>query len=556
MPVATLKIIKVVFDTCRICRCWARPTPKPIAPTRLATELNQAVQWDILFYRDYMISLIVDEATRFCTASVLPSKSAQDLIRSISRDWIRFFGAPNLIVADGEKGLDSEEAKQWLDRFHSEIKPKARGQHAQTVERHHELLRQTLHRVEDQLKEESIHLPFDVVLAECMFVNNAMLTVGDATPYQAVFGRTPVMLPGFELVSESSLDDLSAGVAGFSRHDLRIREIALEKMIQHSSRTRLERGMNSKTRLALEQLDLNQGDLVDFWRKPATKDESGWRGPATVVEVGTPMVLRWHNGTLNVRLQDVRRSLVYLVLLTNRFMRDSALDDPYDILITFADIVRGDLVRIEWIAPTAAIMRGDHRRLDRDGWPRWIRAKATSRHSMILNAVLLFAANGLGTGGCIGARIGQGLAKLERAIESVSTITLWWKIGSPKSVSTSEASEVDRISWQGVAGKKEWPSISFVQFLFTDDAEYKWIKKHEPDVPFPDAPDPPRGKRPRGADGPDDENDQPPYKRPPPDQPPGGAVAQDMSDTPTNSPSASTRSPIKASSSGSPASQR
>ena len=101
---------------------------------------------------------------------------------------------------------------------------------------------------------------------------------------------------------------------------------------------------------------------------------------------------------------------------------------------------------------------------------------------MILKAVLFFAANGLGTGGCIGARIGQGVAKLEPAIESTFTITLWWKTGYPKSISTYEASGVDRINWQDVAGKKEWPNISFVQFLFVNDAEYDWIKKNEPDV--------------------------------------------------------------------------
>ncbi|MDA8583231.1 hypothetical protein N9L68_03335 [bacterium] len=153
MPQAALNLIKDVVDTCRICRCWIKPIPKSIAPTRLSTELNQAVQWGILFYNDYMIRHIVDESTGFCTSSVLPGRSAQGLIRSISRDWIRFFGAPKLIVADGETGLDSEEARQWFDRIRSEVKPKAPGEHAQTVERHHALLRHILHKVEDQVRE-------------------------------------------------------------------------------------------------------------------------------------------------------------------------------------------------------------------------------------------------------------------------------------------------------------------------------------------------------------------------------------------------------------------
>ena len=62
--------------------------------------------------------------------------------------------------------------------------------------------------------------------------------------------------------------------------------MALAPMVQESAQMRLERALNSKTRLAVEQLELQPGDLVDFWREPATKDESGWRGPARVVEPG------------------------------------------------------------------------------------------------------------------------------------------------------------------------------------------------------------------------------------------------------------------------------
>ena len=52
VPEFALNLIKDVVDTCRICRCWTKPTPKSLAPTRLSTELNHAVQWDILFYKD------------------------------------------------------------------------------------------------------------------------------------------------------------------------------------------------------------------------------------------------------------------------------------------------------------------------------------------------------------------------------------------------------------------------------------------------------------------------------------------------------------------------
>ena len=174
-----------------------------------------------------------------------------------------------------------------------------------------------------QLASEGIALPFDAILAECCFAKNALLTVGGVTLYQAVLGRTPSMMKDFEPASETMVDDLSGGVPGHSRHHMRVRDIALKTMVQQTAQSRLQRAMSSKTWLAVQQLDLKQGDLVDFWRKPSTKDDSGWRGPATVVDIGTPLSIKCQNRHYTVRVQDVRRAIVYFIYLTNSMQMDS-----------------------------------------------------------------------------------------------------------------------------------------------------------------------------------------------------------------------------------------
>eukprot|EP00973_Karenia_brevis_P043287 5998794-Karenia_brevis.AAC.1 len=57
------------------------------------------------------------------------------------------------------------------------------------MERHHELLRQLLHRVMTQLKEEKIRIPLDPVVAESLIVKNMLVSVSGASPYQALYGR-------------------------------------------------------------------------------------------------------------------------------------------------------------------------------------------------------------------------------------------------------------------------------------------------------------------------------------------------------------------------------
>eukprot|EP00975_Prorocentrum_lima_P071594 12938573-Prorocentrum_lima.AAC.1 len=41
---------------------------------RLATGFNEFVQWDVLYLDNIMVSHLIDEATRWTVASVLPDK--------------------------------------------------------------------------------------------------------------------------------------------------------------------------------------------------------------------------------------------------------------------------------------------------------------------------------------------------------------------------------------------------------------------------------------------------------------------------------------------------
>ena len=104
-----------------------------------------AVKWDILFYQNLITSHIIYEAIRSSVASVLPGKSATEFIKAVENGCVRIFGRPKLAVGDGETRQHTEEVRQWLGRLPSESHPKALGEHATTVERHYERLRDPLH---------------------------------------------------------------------------------------------------------------------------------------------------------------------------------------------------------------------------------------------------------------------------------------------------------------------------------------------------------------------------------------------------------------------------
>ena len=100
------------------------------------------------------------------------------------------------------------------------------------VERHHELLRRIILRLEAQLAEEGCTVPMSVIVSEALLAKNSLTTVAGQTPYRALYGRDPPGLAEFEPTSETQLDDTSGGVPGLSLHNHRVREMAIAAMIQ------------------------------------------------------------------------------------------------------------------------------------------------------------------------------------------------------------------------------------------------------------------------------------------------------------------------------------
>ena len=209
-PSNALAMVQAVVDTCRACRTWTRPGPRAVSRYRLATAFNELVQWDICFVYEDALSHLIDECTRYSKLAILPPpepKSAETIIQTITRSWLRHFGPMRYLAADGESGLSSAAAAQWAHRHNIELKVKAPRAHAWMVERHHELFRQIVHRTKSQLESEGIVLLPEDLYAECNFVKNAMISIGGVTPMQAVLGQNPPLLADFEPRSDVPCDD-------------------------------------------------------------------------------------------------------------------------------------------------------------------------------------------------------------------------------------------------------------------------------------------------------------------------------------------------------------
>ena len=396
-----LLMIPSIVDTCDICRNWQRVGPRTVASTRLPETFNKEIQMDLLFYKDHVLLHCIDACTRWSAVHKLSNREPSSIVDGFAACWLRLFGPPAVVLSDQEGGLMSDLAGEWFDKRGIQLLFRAREQHCGMVERHNEILRRQLHVLEDQSNAEGLAIPFTTILSEAVFAKNAMFQCGNATPYEAVFGRTPPLLATIGEESGEGITDRDAA---------RIRQLAVNSMLQATADQKTRLADRSKTRRAGELLELRIGDLVDFYRKPMTKDITGWHGPAEVVSLSSLqdglLYIKWQGRVLAARIQDVRSAMIFATFL----MRVS---EPIRTFRAEVESQCGHALRLGWM---------------RQGG-NWVQCQANRSHSTLLAVGLYVSAVCMNLQGVIGFRCGTELNNLP-AVAFDDTLLLWWNANS------------------------------------------------------------------------------------------------------------------------------
>ena len=448
-------LVGQITDTCAICRAWTRPGPKAVMSTNLPTSFNEEVQVDLLFMYDKVVLHMIDVCTRFCVAVVVADRESNTLLTALQRGWLSVFGPPSAIVADQEGGLASPAATAWMAHRDIQFRPKARYAHAQMVERHHALLRHQVHLLKDQTMEEGLRASFESLLSESVYVKNALMRVGSATPYEAVLGRVPRL---FDVVGTEAGPDIQ------DRDADRLRSKAISAMIQATASSKLERASKHKSRVTGELLELSPGEQVDYWRQPATKDHSGWLGPASVVDVSTipqgHVSIRFQGRVMLCRVQDIRRSLMYPAL-----MSQEPLNTPVGVIRHAAESLNRQVVRLGWFKQLGT----------------WRDFECNAKYSVEVIAGLHMAACNLQFNGVISFRLGNSVPTLP-AVACDESLLLLWDIGHLDSWSVAYLPGYSVVNFERIF-QRSCNGLAFVQFFSEDSETVLSLREHVHDVP-------------------------------------------------------------------------
>lgn len=110
-------------------------------------------------------------------------------------------------------------------------------------------------------------------------MHNASVCASNRSPYHALFGRQPHLLPPLEGGYHGDLD-----IKG-QNNIVRVREIAAIATILGTAKQRLLRGDERNQVVARERGERQPDDLVDIWYDLRNEDAPGWRAPAQIAFV-------------------------------------------------------------------------------------------------------------------------------------------------------------------------------------------------------------------------------------------------------------------------------
>ena len=361
-----------------------------------------------------------------------------------------------VLVFDGETGLNDEESTTYFQLRGITKRTSAPGQHTRIVDRKIQVLRDTLHKLAMQLRDEGLMVPFPRIVAEATFALNSLSSLNGMSPYAAVLGRVPALLPSDDVIMSDQDGDST------SRHTYRLREIAVQAIAEGTARERMKRALNTKTQASGTEHEYQLGQTVDWYRPPAQKDASGWRGPGTVIDLS-----RLEHGRIGIRtstdqiitcrLQDVRHSLS---LWSEELASYFGLPDHIAPGGSQAGQAQHTAQMVVDCMRAGSVLTFGHVRTASGQWvesPHTFDNRATYQACMFVAETVFCLRN------VVAVRLGRGIRALTLREEFATSLCLWWLNEGSKQISFLH-SEGTRLSVVDLVGQN-WTSFRCIQFL-------------------------------------------------------------------------------------------
>ena len=289
-----VKEVKLARDKCEVCIRRQKPPLRPVVCMPMASKFNEVVAIDLKVWGKKYFLVVVDLATRFCQATVVPNKEAPTIIKGLFKCWITLFGAPKKFLSDNGCEFNNSEFRTLGEKFNIKIlataaeSPWSNG----VCERLNAVIGENVSRIL-----EDTQCDLELALAWAISARNALSNKSGFSPNQLVFSFNPA-IPDVFHSEPPALEPVTS--SEIVRQNLGALHLARREFIRSESKEKIQRALVHKVRPTRVE-NLVNGDNVYYKRNDSAK----WHGPGVVIGIDNKQVLVRHGGTV-VRVHTAR----------------------------------------------------------------------------------------------------------------------------------------------------------------------------------------------------------------------------------------------------------
>lgn len=241
-----------------------------------------------------------------------------------------------------------------------------------------------------------------------------------------------------------------------NRHVGRVRELAVQAIVEGTARAELARTIGTRSLQTGEDLQLSVGDNVEFYREPSSKDGSGWHteSPAKVTDVSQIhrgiIKIRYKGEEMSCTVNDVRPFVDYFVFLLAdmdyAYFTNNAVSNAWKVVSQHFECCQTGMSML--FGPATQGSRSNPR---------------------LSEAAMFFLSEGLYRQGVKYVRIGKGMStvpSIKAPSCHASLLITWAGIGHQRYYQESQLSDKCRTAVNfRVLYPDSWKSIRFIQSM-------------------------------------------------------------------------------------------
>ena len=252
----------------------------------MASEFNEKVAIDLSFYKDKIILHMVDMWSRLTVSTQIKRKKPSEVIESIMKNWVAYYGVPGSILNDNGGEFTSDEIREVKSILNiNDLTTGAESPWQNGLcEKNHALVDNILERLDDDYPD----IDLQTKLAWAGMAKNSLQMTYGYSPNQLVFGQNPrlpnIITSGPPAWEESTASEMVA------KH-LNTLHSARKAFIHSESSIKLKTALKAKIRTNSEVYDF--GDIVYYKRMK----DNRWLGPARVVFQDGKVIFVRHGST-------------------------------------------------------------------------------------------------------------------------------------------------------------------------------------------------------------------------------------------------------------------